>query len=444
MKKSLIALMGLSLALGLSACNQGPDSPSESNLPSTPLSSDSVDSGASFDASAEGSSSEQGGDIASSDPLSSEEGLPSAWSESDLASMALYLNGYTDLLFPKGFTENYIEASGTDSDGECFLVYDTCKDLSSSYALQLQESGFVYDELSSSKEEGYFTYFHDIADSIDEIGVQFYYEQGKFNIFAWIEEGTPSSETFPYDEIAAFLGKETLSASEVPSFALAEGEPYYYYSIEEGYNKCFAVYGAIEEGSNENAYIAAYSASLSALGYVVSEKDQVAQSEDFGIEASYMVVDGSFYLLLSQYVKAAVGDHSLSLLPTDFPSGYGETSLTKEGIAFSYSYICDAGNVLQFRNANKGSGWIANSLAFDSLKSIVITAVSTDYYGVLSLYVSSSPIDETNPGTKVEPTQSNTVFTYNIADGSAKYFKLIDEQIYASKNSEIVINYSVA
>lgn len=443
MKKSLIALMGLSLVLGLSACNQGSDSPSESNLPSTPLSSDSVDSGASSDASVEGSSSERGGDIASSSSVSSEEGLPSAWSESDLAAMAFYLNGYTDLPFPKGFTENYVEASGTDSDGECFLVYDTCKDLSSSYALQLQESGFVYDESSSSKEEGYFTYFHDIADSIDEIGVQFYYEQGKFNIFAWIEEGTPSSETFPYDEIAAFLGKETLSASEVPSFALAEGEPYYYYSIEEGY-KCFTVFGAIKEGSDENAYVAAYSASLSALGYVVSEKDQVAQSEDFGIEASYMAMDGSFYLLLSPYVKAAEGDHSLSLLPTDFPSGYDGTSLTKEGIAFSYSYVCDAGNVLQFRSAKKGSGWIANSLAFDSLKSIVITAVSTDYYGILSLYVSSSPIDETNPGTKVEPTQSNTVFTYNIPDGSAKYFKLIDEQIYASKNSEIVINYSVA
>ena len=61
MKKSLIALMGLSLALGLSACNQRPDSPSESSLPSTPLSSDSVDSGASIDASIEGSSSEQGG-----------------------------------------------------------------------------------------------------------------------------------------------------------------------------------------------------------------------------------------------------------------------------------------------------------------------------------------------------------------------------------------------
>ena len=443
MKKSLIALMGLSLALGLSACNQRPDSPSESSLPSTPLSSDSVDSGASIDASVEGSSSEQGGDIASSSSDRSEEGLPSAWSESDLAAMALYLNGYTDLPFPKGFTENYVEASGTDSDGECFVVYDTCEDLSSSYALQLQESGFVYDELDSSEEEGYFTYFHDIADSIDEIGVQFYYEQGEFNIFAWIEEGTPSSETFPYDEIAAFLGKETLSASEVPSFALAEGEPYYYYSIEEGY-KCFTVFGAIEEGSDENAYVSAYSASLSALGYVVSEKDQVARSEDFGIEASYMVNDGSFYLLLSPYVKAAVGDHSLSLLPTDFPSGYGGTSLTKEGIAFSYSYICDAGNFIQFRNASKGSGWIANSLAFDSLKSIVITAVSTDFYGILSLYVSSSPIDETNPGTKVEPTQSNTVFTYNIADGSAKYFKLIDEQNYASKNSEIVINYSVA
>ena len=443
MKKSLIALMGLSLALGLSACNQRPDSPSESSLPSTPLSSDSVDSGASIDASVEGSSSEQEGDIASSSSDRSEDGLPSAWSESDLAAMALYLNGYTDLPFPKGFTENYVEASGTDSDGECFVVYDTCEDLSSSYALQLQESGFVYDELSSSEEEGYFTYFHDIADSIDEIGVQFYYEQGEFNIFAWIEEGTPSSETFPYDEIAAFLGKETLSASEVPSFALAEGEPYYYYSIEEGY-KCFTVFGAIEEGSDENAYVAAYSASLSALGYVVSEKDQVARSEDFGIEASYMANDGSFYLLLSPYVKAAVGDHSLSLLPTDFPSDYGGTSLTKEGIAFSYSYICDAGNVIQFRNASKGSGWIANSLAFDSLKSIVITAVSTDFYGVLSLYVSSSPIDETNPGTKVEPTQSNTVFTYNIADGSAKYFKLIDEQNYASKNSEIAINYSVA
>ena len=443
MKKSLIALMGLSLALGLSACNQRPDSPSESSLPSTPLSSDSVDSGASIDASVEGSSSEQGGDIASSSSFRSEEGLPSAWSESDLAAMALYLNGYTDLPFPEGFTENYVEASGTDSDRECFVVYDTCKDLSSSYALQLQESGFVYDELSSSEEEGYFTYFHEIADSIDEIGVQFYYEQGEFNIFAWIEEGTPSSETFPYDEIAAFLGKETLSASEVPSFALAEGEPYYYYSIEEGY-KCFTVFGAIEEGSDENAYVSAYSASLSALGYVVSEKDQVARSEDFGIEASYMANDGSFYLLLSQYVKAAVGDHSLSLLPTDFPSGYDGTSLTKEGIAFSYSYICDAGNFIQFRNASKGSGWIANSLAFDSLKSIVITAISTDFYGVLSLYVSSSPIDETNPGTKVEPTQSNTVFTYNIADGSAKYFKLIDEQNYASKNSEIVINYSVA
>ena len=167
MKKSLIALMGLSLALGLSACNQRPDSPSESSLPSTPLSSDSVDSGASIDASVEASSSEQGGDIASSSDRS-EEGLPSAWSESDLAAMALYLNGYTDLPFPKGFTENYVEASGTDSDGECFVVYDTCEDLSSSYALQLQESGFVYDELGSSEEVGFFPYFHEIADSLDE------------------------------------------------------------------------------------------------------------------------------------------------------------------------------------------------------------------------------------------------------------------------------------
>lgn len=461
MKKSLAALLAFSLVLGLSSCNETPTLSNSESSPSDSASGDvsSNPSAGGIDLASSGNpslndsqeaSSENGGGVASID---SEEGSdsnapdrPSSWSDSDLAVMSLYLNGYTDLPFPIGFSADYVEASGTDADGECFIAYDSsCGDLSPVYSVLLEEEGFVFDPDSSGEDEDipYYTYYLDLEDSLDSIYVQYYYDMGDFQIFAWVETANPSSLSFPYAEIASFLGKDSLSESEIPSFELAEGEAYSYYSIEEGY-ECFVVYGALASDVNEDNYVAGYASSLAEAGYTVSEQDQVAVSAEFGIEADYMASEGVFYLILSAYQEASAGDHSLTFSASDFPSSYAETTLTKEGIVFSLASLMNSQDVIQFRNANKGSGYLMNSTPIDEIASLVITAKSLDYYGILSLYVSASPISETNVGTEIEPNQSGSSFTYNVNVEGVHYFKLIDEQETASKNTEIVLNYSVA
>ena len=77
------------------------------------------------------------------------------------------------------------------------------------------------------------------------------------------------------------------------------------------------------------------------------------------------------------------------------------------------------------------------------IASIVVTANSTSYYSTLNLYVSNAPITSANPGTSVTPTNNGNVFTYNVL-AEASYFKLINEdETYASKNTSIVLNYSI-
>ena len=96
-------------------------------------------------------------------------------------------------------------------------------------------------------------------------------------------------------------------------------------------------------------------------------------------------------------------------------------------------------------NANKDSGYLYNVDSLGRLSSIAVTEKdvnSHQYYGVLSCYVSSSVISETNAGVAVTPTYTDGVYTYPIPEGNS-YFKLIDETKYASKNASITINYVV-
>ena len=81
-----------------------------------------------------------------------------------------------------------------------------------------------------------------------------------------------------------------------------------------------------------------------------------------------------------------------------------------------------------------------------TLTSITVTEKDVskhDYYGVLSCYVSSSVISDTNAGTAVSPTYTDGVYTYPLPSRNS-FFQLIDESTsYASKNASITISYVV-
>ena len=452
MKKSLMLIATLSASFILSSCTGGTNS-SNSEANSSPDASQNVPSSEESKGSSEDNKDSSSSDQEIDNPSSSEgetEENPTAWSESDLTYMALYLNGYTSLPFPIGFTSTYVEASGTDEDEMCFIAYDdNSGNLCESYGNQLIEAGFEYLSEDSNPSEEVYYYSLGIEDSIDSILVQADYYQDSFEIFAWIEtnSGGSKSETFPYAQIAEYFGKETLTETDIPSFQLAADEQYDYYFSEEGI-EYFYVGGIIDSTSVEEEYLASYAQALSTANYVVDEEEQFGTNETLGLEVDYAVFDGYFLVQISKYEKIEAGDHSITFVAEDFPTGYSDTTISKDNISFAMGSVMAAtskdSTYIQFRSASKGSGYFQNTSSISKIVSLVVTATSTDYYGTLSLYVSDSEISETNPGTKIAPTSNGTVFTYAVNTEDAHFFKLINEESYASKNASIVLNYNIA
>ena len=207
MKKRIMKLALLSISLSLFSCTSNENNPSVSS--NETLKSEETSSV----------------NESVSEETSSSEEKPTAWSESDLQKMSTYLNGYTCLPFPIGFTSSYVEASGTDAEGESFIVYDyKSGDLSESYGKQLLSASFVFDGKRTENGDDYYCYHYSIANTNDQIMVQIDYYQDAFEIFAWYEEGTPIYETFPYEVIANFFNLSKVDETILPSFALAENK----------------------------------------------------------------------------------------------------------------------------------------------------------------------------------------------------------------------------
>ena len=364
------------------------------------------------------------------------------WNASTLEAMSSYLSGYTSLSYPTGLPTTYTEASGTDEDGECFIVYDsTCGDLRTSYGNQLLDAGFIFDEEDSDDDYHYYSY--QIEDSNDMIWIQLDYVSNVFEIFAWYEEGASQYESFPYSLVQTFLDIDNLDESSLPSFPLKTGEKYQAYSSGTEY---LIIGGNYDASVEETAYVSSYETKLKAANYTI-DKSYTAINSSLGIKVEYMIGQGVFYIQLSKYVPTPTGDHSLELIYSDFSVSYGdeESTITKDNITLKYLSVCYNNDYIQFRNKKKGSGFLYNETAISKLSSIVVTEKDVNnhqFYGVLSCYVSSSIIDDTNTGTSITPTYNNGVYTYTIPSNNS-YFKLIDETDYASKNASIVINYSI-
>ncbi len=276
MKNTIRKIAMLSLTLFLASCNQNVDSSTASNSDSTAdtTKTSTVDT----------SNSESNGE-------STDATAKLTWSASDLTAMSTYLDGYTGLPFPTGFTSDYVEASGTDSDGECFIVYDSnCGDLSASYGKQLLEADFTYDEEDSS--DGYYYYYTAIEDTTDEIWVQIDYYQNDFEIFAWVEGGVDvdTYPTFPYSVIATSLSMSSVDESVVPSFELATGKVYEVYA-GDGY---LVIGGEYDTTIDEETYLSNYMTKLTSAGYTLDTDNYYASNETYSIAMYYGIGDGYF------------------------------------------------------------------------------------------------------------------------------------------------------
>ena len=181
-------------------------------------------------------------------------------------------------------------------------------------------------------------------------------------------------------------------------------------------------------------------------GYTVDSENSTAINEAKLLKVEYMASEGYFFIQISKYVPVIPGANNVEFSPSDFPAKYGAAEITKNNVLFRLDSIIAIDNCIQFRNAKKGSGYLYNVDSLGTLTSITVTEKDVskhDYYGVLSCYVSSSVISDTNAGTAVSPTYTDGVYTYPIPSGNS-FFKLIDESTtYASKNASITISYVV-
>lgn len=439
MNKKWLALTLASVCMGLVSC--GPQGGASSN---TGNASNNGSTASSTTSENVGGSSVTLGNTTESTP---DETNPTAWSESDLKDMSKYLHGYTCLPFPQGFTNAYVNASGTDQDEECFFAYDyECGDLSESYGKQLAAASFVFDSKQTDEDGDVYYYAYAIEDSNDLINVQFDYnlDFGAFEVFAWYEEGAPTYETFPYEAVAAFFKLEKLDESVLPSFPLLSGQKYDGYASGETY---FAVGGNYDTSIEEATYVANYETALTNAGYTVDSKNGTAIHEANLLKVEYMASEGYFFIQISKYVPIIPGANNVEFSPSDFPAKYGAAEITKNNVLFKLDSIMFTNGYIQFRKAgDKGSGYLYNVDSLGMLTSITVTEKDVSkhqYYGVLSCYVSSSMISDTNPGTAVTAAYSDGVYTYPIPAGNS-FFKLIDESTsYASKNASIVVSYVV-
>lgn len=437
MTKKWIALALASMCMGLVSCGSREETSSNTgNASNNGSATSSTTSG-----NVEGSSTSSGNTTESTP----DETNPTAWSESDLKDMSKYLNGYTCLPFPQGFTNAYVNASGTDEDEECFIAYDgKCGDLSESYGKQLTAASFVFDSKETDEDGDVYYYTYAIEDSNDLIYVQFDYYRDAFEIFAWYEVGAPTYETFPYEAIAAFFKLEKVDESALPSFPLLSGQKYDGYASGETY---FLVGGNYDTSIEEATYVANYETALANAGYTVDTENGTAINEAKLLKVEYMASEGYFFIQISKYVPIIPGANNVEFSPSDFPAKYGAAEITKNNVLFRLDSIMFTNGYIQFRKAgDKGSGYLYNVDSLGTLTSITVTEKDVskhDYYGVLSCYVSSSVISDTNPGTAVTPTYTDGVYTYPIPAGNS-FFQLIDESTtYASKNASITISYVV-
>lgn len=437
MTKKWIALALASMCMGLVSCGSREETSSnKGNASNNGSATSSTTSG-----NVEGSSTSSGNTTESTP----DETNPTAWSESDLKDMSKYLNGYTCLPFPQGFTNAYVNASGTDEDEECFIAYDgECGDLSESYGKQLTAASFVFDSKETDEDGDVYYYTYAIEDSNDLIYVQFDYYRDAFEIFAWYEVGAPTYETFPYEAIAAFFKLEKVDESALPSFPLLSGQKYDGYASGETY---FLVGGNYDTSIEEATYVANYETALTNAGYTVDSENGTAINEAKLLKVEYMASEGYFFIQISKYVPIIPGANNVEFSPSDFPAKYGAAEITKNNVLFRLDSIMFTNGYIQFRKAgDKGSGYLYNVDSLGTLTSITVTEKDVskhDYYGVLSCYVSSSVISDTNAGTAVSPTYTDGVYTYPIPAGNS-FFQLIDESTtYASKNASITISYVV-
>ena len=437
MTKKWIVLALASMCMGLVSCGSREETSSNTGNASNNGSATSSTTSQNV-----GGSSTTSGNATESTP---DETNPTAWSESDLKDMSKYLNGYTCLPFPQGFTNAYVNASGTDEDGECFIAYDGgCGDLSESYGKQLTAASFVFDSKETDEDGDVYYYTYAIEDSNDLINVQFDYYRDAFEIFAWYEVGAPTYETFPYEAIAAFFKLEKVDESVLPSFPLLSGQKYDGYASGETY---FLVGGNYDTSIEEATYLANYETALANAGYTVDSENGTAINEAKLLKVEYMASEGYFFIQISKYVPIIPGANNVEFSPSDFPAKYGAAEITKNNVLFRLDSIMFTNGCIQFRKAgDKGSGYLYNVDSLGTLTSITVTEKDVskhDYYSVLSCYVSSSVISDTNPGTAVTPTYTDGVYTYPIPAGNS-FFQLIDESTtYASKNASITISYVV-
>ncbi|MDY2687453.1 MAG: hypothetical protein SOV72_05130, partial [Candidatus Enteromonas sp.] len=417
MTKKWIVLALASMCMGLVSCGSREETSSNTGNASNNGSATSSTTSGNV-----GGSSTSSGNTTESTP---DETNPTAWSESDLKDMSKYLNGYTCLPFPEGFTNAYVNASGTDEDGECFIAYDgECGDLSESYGKQLTAASFVFDSKETDEDGDVYYYTYAIEDSNDLINVQFDYYRDAFEIFAWYEVGAPTYETFPYEAIAAFFKLEKVDESALPSFPLLSGQKYDGYASGETY---FLVGGNYDTSIEEATYVANYETALTNAGYTVDSENGTAINEAKLLKVEYMASEGYFFIQISKYVPVIPGANNVEFSPSDFPAKYGAAEITKNNVLFRLDSIMFTNGYIQFRKAgDKGSGYLYNVDSLGTLTSITVTEKDVskhDYYGVLSCYVSSSVISDTNPGTAVTPTYTDGVYTYPIPAGNS-FFQL--------------------
>lgn len=366
---------------------------------------------------------------------------PTEWTASDLTSMASFLGEGVTLPFPVGISSKYIDGSGTDQDGICFIVYDaSCGDLTSSYGNLLLADGF---ETVESVEDGLFFYVKENIDESNDLWVQTDYDEEVFEIYAWLEASTPTYETFPYEAINDFFSL-SFDETTLPSFELAKGELYDGYGSDDG--TYFYVGGYFDENTSDDDYLLDYAVKLEEKGYTVDLDNGAATNNALSFKVEFMASEGYFLLQLSKWNKPQPGDYSLTIEDSAFANKYADDDsiLELSGLTFKFTSIMSIDDYFQFSSTKKRSGGeLYNVDSLGKIASIIVTANSTLYYATLTLYVSNAPITSTNPGTSVIPTNDGNVFTYNVLT-EASYFKLINEDAtYASKNNAIVLNYSI-
>ena len=430
MKKSLIYASVSLLSLPLFACN---------DISSSQISS-SIESSTFEEAATESSSSnEESSDIESS---SSDEPSSLNWSNESVSYMKKYLNGFSSIPFPIGFSSNYVDASGADEE-EDFNAYEFLDtDLTSSYEKQLFDAGFILAEADDPSFEGRI-YSFQIKDSNDTVIVEteFVYPNtsySRFDIYAYYEFGAPKSDCFPYEAINPFFNTNNISSENLPPFDLKEDEKYDYYPSGEMY----IVGGYFDTSLQEDNYVSSYQSRLENVGYLVN--DGVGFNSNIGLKVEFMASEGYFFIQLSKYVAPKPGLKCISIDSSCFNTSYptSETSFTKGGYSFYYANVSSNKGAIQFRSAAKGAGYIYNDTKINNLDSICInvdSSVNVSYYTVLSVYVSSSKISSSNVGEKIEPTYKDNAYAYSFEN--ANYFKIVSEGDYASLNSSININF---